>query len=60
MAREYDLEGMARAIREIIAAAKELKKASAGVPALERNAEAILVFAHIAGDNLPDAPAPSP
>ncbi len=53
MTGEYDLERMAHAIEKIIAAAKELKEASAGVPALKRNAEAILTFAHIAEDSLP-------
>jgi hypothetical protein len=44
---KHNLEAMAGQIRTIMAAVEELKRMSGGVPAIDKNADAILAFAHI-------------
>lgn len=51
---KHYLEAMAEQIRTIVVAAEELKRISGGVPAVDKNADAILSFAHILESSLPD------
>lgn len=51
---KHNLEAMAGQIRTIVAAAEELKRMSGGVPAADKNADAILAFAHILESSVSD------
>lgn len=55
------LEAMTKQIEIIEAAAEEVKRVSGGIPAIDRNADAILAFAHILESAVPPQPSePSP
>ena len=51
---KHNLEAMARQIKSIVAAAEELKRLSGGIPAIDKNADDILAFAHILESSVPD------
>jgi len=48
------LKAMTQQIKTIVVAAEELKRISGGVPAIDKNADAVLAFAHILEGNVPD------
>jgi len=50
----YSLEAIDKQIKNIVVAAEELKRLSSGVPAIDKNAEAILTFAHILENDVSD------
>lgn len=54
LGNKHNLEAMAGQIRTIVAAAEELKRMSGGVPAADKNADAILAFAHILESSVSD------
>ena len=51
---KFDTAGMKIQIKTLLSAAEELKKISNGIPAIEKNTDAILSFAHILEMNVPD------
>ncbi len=53
---KYNLEAMARQIKTIVAAAEELKRLSGGIPAIDKNADAILAFTYILESSVSDIP----
>lgn len=51
---KHNLEAIAEQVKTIVATAEELKRMSGGVPAIDKNADAILAFAHILQGNVSD------
>lgn len=51
---KHYLEVMGEQIKTIVTAAEKLKRISGGVPAIDKNTDSILAFAHILEISLPD------
>jgi len=55
VAKEYDIKGMAEKIRTLRRNATELKEASGGIPAIDRNVDRILACVTILEISVNDA-----